>query len=425
MIKKLRIKMIAVSMLAIFIVLGTIVTAINIYNYNRIIRDSDNILAVLQENDGTFPEDMRPMRHMEDLSEHKDQNLSSGDLPMQKGFSPETRFESRYFSVILDADGNFKANEHMQIAAVDDEGAKVMALDVFSSGRANGFYSTYRYIKGDTDEGVRIIFLDCRRDLDHFKNLLTSSILISLIGLGAVFVLVLIFSRRMIKPVSESYEKQKEFITNAGHEIKTPLSIISADAEVLEMDNGENEWLDDIKLQTKRLTELTNDLIFLARMEEASDNTDPVEFPLSDMVSEAAASFSAPAKAQTKSFSYDVEENISFNGNEKDMYKLVTLLMDNALKYSPVGGYIHLDLKKIKNRIVLTSTNTTGAVLNEAELSHFFDRFYRSDRSRNSAQNSYGIGLSVARAIVDKHKGKIRAYAKDPNCIVIEASFPK
>ncbi len=425
MIKKLRIKMIAVSMLAIFIVLGTIVTAINIYNYNRIVRDSDNILTVLQENNGAFPEDMRPQRLGKDGAEQNGQNLSTGDFPMQKGFSPETRFESRYFSVLLDADGNFKANEHMQIAAVDDEGAKTMALDVFSTGRAKGFYGTYRYIKGDTDEGVRIIFLDCRRDLDHFKNLLTSSILISLIGLGAVFVLVLIFSRRMIKPVSESYEKQKEFITNAGHEIKTPLSIISADAEVLEMDNGENEWLDDIKIQTKRLTELTNDLIFLARMEESSDNIKPVEFPLSDIVKEVASSFSAPAKAQTKSFTYDVEEGISFNGNEKDIYKLVALLLDNALKYSPTGGYVHMDLKKSKNRIVLTSTNTTATELNEAELSHFFDRFYRSDRSRNSAQNSYGIGLSVARAIVDKHKGRIRAYAKDSTCIVIEASFPK
>ena len=133
----------------------------------------------------------------------------------------------------------------------------------------------------------------------------------------------------------------------------------------------------------------------------------------------------APAKAEKKSFSYKVEEDISFKGDEKDMYKLVTLILDNALKYSPTGGYIHLDLKKNKNRIILTTTNTTVNELDEAGLAHFFDRFYRADKSRNSQKNSYGIGLSVARAIVDKHKGKIRAFAKDSKCIVIEASFPK
>ncbi len=416
--------MIAISMLAMFIVLGTIVTAINIFNYNRIISESDNILSVLQENNGSFPEEIRPFEPQNNTDTNEPPDTPE-DFRRQNGFSPETRFESRYFSVLLYSDGTFKANEHMQIAAIDDDGAKVMALDVYNSGNTKGFYSNYRYIKSDTGDDIRVVFLDCRRSLDNFNNLLTSSILISLLGLGAVFVLVLILSRRMIRPVAESYDKQKEFITNAGHEIKTPLSIINADAEVLEMESGENEWINDIKLQTKRLTGLTNDLIYLARMEEASDNVKFVEFPISDMVSEAAASFSAPAKAEKKSFSYKVEEDISFKGDEKDMYKLVTLILDNALKYSPTGGYIHLDLKKNKNRIILTTTNTTVNELDEAGLAHFFDRFYRADKSRNSQKNSYGIGLSVARAIVDKHKGKIRAFAKDSKCIVIEASFPK
>ena len=422
MIKKLRIKMIAISMLAIFIVLGTIVTIINVLNYNKIVRDADNILNVLIENNGRFPDDMQSGKN--DSNSPPGSERPSPEFPRrQDGFSPETPFESRYFSILVDTEGNYYANESMQIAAVNAEEAKTMATEVYSSGKTKGFYDNYRFVTGKTEGGTRIIFLDCMRSLDNFRNTLTSSIVISLIGLGAVFVLVLIFSKRMIKPVSESYDKQKEFITNAGHEIKTPLSIINADAEVLEMETGENEWVDDIKFQTKRLTELTNDLIYLARMDEARDNVKMLEFPLSDMVTEAASSFAAPAKAEHKSFSYDIEPGITFKGDEKEIYKLVTILLDNAMKYSPEGGYIHVELKQAKNRISLNVTNTTQEELDEASLEHFFDRFYRADKSRNSKKSSYGIGLSVARAIVDKHKGRIRAYAKDPLCIVIETVF--
>ncbi len=415
--------MILISMISIFIVLGTIVTAVSIYNYNKIIDNSDNILNILLDNNGNFPDDMnfKPPNNDNPPDEKK---LSPDDFKKKNGFSPETPFESRYFSILMDSNGNFSSYESMQIAAVDDEGAKTMALEVYNYVNKSGFYGNYRYIKGETQNGTRIIFLDCIRSIDNFKNTLTTSILISILGLASVFVLLMILSKRMIKPISESYEKQKEFITNAGHEIKTPLSIIIADSEVMEIESGQSEWIDDIKIQTKRLTDLTNDLIYLARMEEATDNTKMLDFSLSDMVSEAVSSFTAPAKTDSKSFSYEIEPDITLKGNEKDIYKLLTILLDNAVKYSPKGGYIHTELKKNKNRILYTVTNTTKDEIDESSLSQFFDRFYRADKSRNSSKMSYGIGLSVARAIVEKHKGKIRAYAKDPYCIVIEASLP-
>ena len=415
MIKKLRIKLIAVSMLAMFIVLGTIVIAANIFNYRKIITDSDSILTILMDNDGKFPESMKKHPKPEDFQD---------DFKRPDHFSPETPFESRFFSVTLDKNGTALDAESLQVAATNQDGAKAMAQDVYSRGSSTGFYDTYRFLKGDTQDGYRIIFLDCRRSLDNFRHFLLTSTLISLIGLGAVFVLVLIFSRRIVKPVSESYEKQKEFITNAGHEIKTPLSIINADAEVIAMENGESEWTEDIKNQTMRLSELTNDLIFLAKMEESVKKSDIIDFPLSELVNEASNPFFAPAKTGRKSFSTDISPGLSMKGDEKSIFKLVTLLLDNALKYSPEDGFIHLALSKQKNRIILNVTNTTDYTPEQKTLDHFFDRFYRADKSHNSAKGGYGIGLSIAKAIVEQHKGKIRAIAKDANCIVVEVSFP-
>ena len=415
MIKKLRVKLIAVSMLAMFIVLGTIVIAANIFNYRKIITDSDSILTILMDNDGKFPESMKKHPKPEDLQD---------DFKRSDHFSPETPFESRFFSVTLDKNGTALDAESLQVAATNQDGAKAMAQDVYSRGSSTGFYDTYRFLKGDTQDGYRIIFLDCRRSLDNFRHFLLTSTLISLIGLGAVFVLVLIFSRRIVKPVSESYEKQKEFITNAGHEIKTPLSIINADAEVIAMENGESEWTEDIKNQTMRLSALTNDLIFLAKMEESVKKSDIIDFPLSELVNEASNPFIAPAKTGRKSFSTDISPGLSMKGDEKSIFKLVTLLLDNALKYSPEDGFIHLALSKQKNRIILNVTNTTDYTPEQKTLDHFFDRFYRADKSHNSAKGGYGIGLSIAKAIVEQHKGKIRALAKDANCIVVEVSFP-
>ena len=440
MIKKLRIKLIAVSMLAIFIVLGTIVTVINIINYTKAVSDADAIISELEQNDGKFPEpDFFPGMNdnMENMmpsvpSEQATSESSSGSAIMprfRRGRrdilgSPETRYESRFFSVQMYEDGTAMSLISMEVAAIDESKALSVAEDIFNKGSKTGFYENYRFRRTTTESGPMLIFLDCTRSLNNVRNTLLTSILVSLLGLGAVFVLVLIFSRRIVRPVSESYEKQKEFITNAGHEIKTPLSIILADAEVLEMDNGENEWIDDIKFQTQRLTSLTNDLVFLAKMEETGNTNVTSDFSLSDLVNDTVKSFSAPARTGSKTFAMDLEEGIEFNGDRSSMEKFISILLDNAIKYTPEGGYIHSSLSRQKNKIIFSVANTVKNDLDPEDLEHFFDRFYRSEKSRNSKTGGYGIGLSVAKAVVERHKGKIRAYAKDKDLLCIEAAFP-
>lgn len=409
MIKKLRIKLIAVSMISLFTVLFVIAGTINLMNYIDVVRDADNVLNILAENDGTFP---------------KAENPPGGKIFPNHSFpSPEMPYESRYFSVLLDNSGSVISVDTGKIAAIDTSGAMDYAQKAMAKSKDTGFIGNYRYIKQISENETRVIFLDCYRGISTFRSFLLTSIGVSFFGMLAVFILMILLSEKIVRPISDSYEKQKQFITDAGHEIKTPLTIIDADAEILEMDYGENEWLKDIQTQVKRLTSLTEDLTLLSRMEEGTSSTEMIDFPLSDIVSETAQSFQAPAKTQNKNFSADIEPMLSFCGNEKAIRQLVSILLDNALKYSPDGGDISVSLQKQNKSISLKVYNTAQNIDTE-NLDRLFDRFYRSDKSRNSETGGYGIGLSVAKAIVSSHKGKIIASSKDGNSLTITVTLP-
>lgn len=229
--------------------------------------DADHTLQILAQNGGSFPSTSGWPGNKGGKGNH----LRSG--------SPELPYETRYFYIELDAEGRVETVNTGKIAAVDTQTAAEYAKTVWQSGKTQGFFGDYRYLCTQEQEGTLLVFVDCGRSLDSFRTLLLSSVLFSMGGTALVFVLLLLFSKRIVRPFSEIYEKQKRFITDAGHELKTPLTIIDADAEVLTMDIGENEWVDEICNQTRRLANLTNDLIFLSRMEEQAP-TRQAEFPL-------------------------------------------------------------------------------------------------------------------------------------------------
>ena len=232
----------------------------------------------------------------------------------------------------------------------------------------------------------------------------------------------MIFAQNIIAPMAESYEKQKRFITDAGHDIKTPITIIDADREILEMDIGENEWLDDIKKQTKRLTKLTNDLIYLSRMEEGTDIKELSSFSLSEVCREEAESFSAVAKKRELEISGDIEESIDINGSEEDVRKLLAILFDNAIKYAKEGTDIGINVRK-HGRLATVTISNVAENMTEDHCKRMFDRFYRADSSRGSG-GGFGIGLAMAQAIVLSHNGKIGAELSDDKVLSISATFP-
>lgn len=413
MIKKLRIKLICASMMSLILVLGLIFLIVGILNYNKIVSDADNILTILQENDGSFP--------IDDPPENK-QFLGKNHLGDNHRFFAELPYESRYFTVSFTEDQEISSVNTGKIAAVDTSTAIDYAKTVVLAGVSQGFMNDYRYTVYSSEDEIHVIFLDYGREMKSFRTFLFISTGVSVVGLLAVLLLLIYLSGRIVKPFSENYDKQKQFITDAGHELKTPLTIIDADAEVLGMDIGENEWLNDIKYQTGRLAELTNNLIQLSRMEE-KPQVEKIEFPVSDVVEETAERFQSLAKTNHKTLICHIQPMLAMNGDEKAVRQFVTILLDNAVKYSNEGGKIEITLVKQKNTIRLSVFNTAECITKE-NISHLFDRFYRTDSSRNSKNGGYGLGLSIASAIVGVHKGKINASTQDGKSLLITAVFP-
>ena len=425
MIKKLRLKFIAASMLSLALVLLVILGGINAMSYRKTVSDADAILSILASNQGMFPQRMPPAEDGVSQKDSPASNAMDDGTFRKRGFSDETPYESRFFSVLLDEAGQVLSADTGKIAAVDGATATEYAQKVWNSGKSSGFWKDYRFIRSAEAGGVRVIFLDCGRSLSSFRAVLLASVSVSLLGLLAVLVLLVLFSRRIVTPVAESYEKQRRFITDAGHEIKTPLTIIGADADLLELESGESEWLSDIKRQITRLTGLTNDLIYLSRMDEERPQLQRIEFPLSDVVEEVVQSFQGPAKAQQKELRIDIQPLLSFTGDEKAIRQLVSILLDNAVKYSPEGGAISVRLEKEGRSLKLTVSNATVQSMERDQLNRLFDRFYRMDQSRSSSTGGYGLGMSIAQSIVAVHRGKIRADSPAENLLTVVVTLPQ
>ncbi len=410
MIRRLKIKYIVLALSSLFVLLALIIAGMNLLNYNEIVKEADATLSVLpQSRGGDLPPEAEDM---------------GADKPLPPGMSPEIPFESRFFSVFVNGEGEITSAETSRIYAVNNEAAVQYAKKVLQKNSERGFIGDFRYICTNEADGVRITFLDCGRKLSLFRNFAAFSIGISLLGYAITAVLICFFAGRFIRPVAESYEKQKRFITDAGHEIKTPLTIISANVDVLRMDLGENEYLSDIENQVKRLSGLTGDLVSLARMEEAQKSVQMVDFPASEIIRETAEPFGRLAKSQNKELILQIQPDRSICGNEKSVSQLVSILLDNALKYSPEGSAIRLNFEKQGRKLILRVCNPCLSPITEEDLRHVFDRFWRADPSRNSEAGGHGIGLSMAQAIVTSHGGKITATLSGENEFMITAIFP-
>ncbi|MCI9078524.1 MAG: GHKL domain-containing protein [Lachnospiraceae bacterium] len=406
MLQKLRIKFFVLAMGLLFLVLVVIMGTVNLLNYQHILDAADNTLGILLSNDGRFPD-----------------KGGAGRKTFGRKMSPELPFETRFFTVRLAEDGTELFVDTGKIAAVTSETAVLYAKEVMESHRKTGFVGEYRYAVQEGASGNMIVFLDCGRQLSAANSFLFISAGISFVGFLVVALLLYILSARIVKPIAESHEKQRQFITNASHDLKTPITIIDADLDVLEMEQDENEWMQDIRKQTRRLTELIQELVFLSRMDEKENHFHMIDFPISDVVEETAQSFEALAVTQEKTFTMQIQPMLSYCGDEKTIHRLVAILLDNALKYSDEKGSIMISFEKKDRALRLTVHNTCEEISTE-DIKHLFDRFYRVDKSRNSQTGGYGIGLSIAKAIVDAHNSTISVATKDSHSLTVTVIFP-
>ena len=448
MISKLKRRFIILAMAALAILLAVIVAGMNIINYEKVVSDADKRIEVIEENYDRFlnvpggslmPQgDVIEQDDMDDDEDFDpDDMFDREDEPFfgrggEKGpfMTRDEAEESRFFIATAGQDGEIQQVNVDRISSVDEGEARSYAKEALSSGKDEGFVGEFRYSVENDGPGMRITFLDCGRVLESFRDFLRYSILMSLAGLIVMFGVITFFAGRIVRPVAESYEKQKRFITDAGHEIKTPLAIIKANIDLMDMeldkkrvDKAElKENLGDINSQVDRLTDLTNDLVYLSRMEEG-DSLVMTEVPLSDIVSETAASFGPLADEQGKKIEAEIEPMISVQGSTKELEKLLSIVLENAVKYSS-DPKIGVSLKKEGKNAVLEVRNQTDGELTNEMLSHVFERFYRTDSSRNSATGGHGIGLSMASAIVKAHGGKISAHTSTGHDFIVTATLP-
>ena len=416
MIRKLKRKFLLLAGLSLLSLLAIIVGSVSAINYRSVVREADEVLSLLSHNKGTFPS-------LEPLPEPDTGGMpqgESGRLPPH--MSPELPYESRYFSVELDDTLRVLHVDTRRIIAVDDDTAASMARDVLDAGRTQGFADGFRFAVGREGETTRVIFLDRGRQLEAFRGFVLTSAAIALCGFAAVFLLLFFLAGRILRPIAESYEKQKRFITDAGHELKTPLTVIRANVDILEMELGEeNESLCDIRSQTERLAALTGDLVSLSRLEEGGV-LPMIEFPLSEVVQESADSFVALARTRGKPLSLRIEPMLTMHGNATAISQLVSILLDNALKYGATGEGISLELARRGRTLTLSVRNRVSVPLTPEQLRHVFDRFYRTDASRSAESGGHGVGLSIAHAVTEAHGGRIRAISPTEGefCVIAE-----
>ena len=389
MIKKLKRKFLTMAITTITIVIFIIVGSINVFEYINILESADTTLASVIGDPSRAPDLLTKIPGHKYIFPH--------------GF----KYSDGYFTVVFKS-GSEPVVNNDKSPLTSDSSAVTLAKNALAKGNKQGFTGKYRYMVSSKGSTTTVAILDCTYQLTDARSVLIISTFICLLSMLGVSLILWALSENIVRPISEGYEKQKRFITDAGHDIKTPLTVINADAELLEMEIGEdNEWLMDIKKQTERLATLTADLIYLSRMEE-KQIAPHSDFPLSEIAEEVVSSFSAPAITKHIFLNSYVEPALYYHGHADSIRKLITLLIDNAIKYSPEGGTVYFSLQK-QGRTITIKVSNQAPNLGVKAVEHMFDRFYRSDLSRSS-NGGFGIGLSVAKAIVSSHKGRIYAH---------------
>lgn len=412
MIKKLQKRFVSVAMLAVIIVITLIMGIINIVNYFTIVKSSDQMTEMISENGGFFPHQNFDPNAIPDKIRDKKEIIAS----------PEAPYETRFFTVEFNGNKDVNKINTGSIAAVSREDAVEIAKDILDSGKSKGFYDVYRYKVNDTGSGYLLVFLDRSREISSMKGFARISLAISLMGIICIFLLVLFFSKKAIQPIAESYAKQKQFITDVGHELKTPLTIINSNADVIEMTQGSDEWTQSIKSQVKRLTKLTNDLVSLSRLDEENAKLVMTDFSVSDALMETLEPYKKLAEQNGKRMDVFAQLNVPYYGNEESIRKLFGILADNSIKYSSDYSTITVSLKPLGRGATIQFINTCDSI-DKGSHDILFERFYRSDKSRSSETAGYGIGLSIAKAIVLAHRGRINAKSEDGKSLVITVNL--
>lgn len=448
-IKRLRRKIVLVSIVAVFLSLLALVFAINYAHYLQVDASlHDALTEIASESDAGFDGNQRIPASASDQQPSEqdgevDQLVTEQDGVQAPDSEPEAmkhidhgwrksaraQYGNRFFCVFVVDDGSMlvKSREDGELT---DEYARQLAQSALGLGRSEGYLDDYKFLVDESNAQKRVLFLDCTTDLDALRQLRAVALIVG----GCAFIIASLFMVRLsgliVRPLEESARKQKQFVADAGHELKTPLSVIATNMDILEEDLAdqpeEQEWIDSTNRQVGNMRQLVNDLIVLSKMEEREDDIVLCEVSLSDIAYECVQTFSQLAAAQDKKLETSIDEDVRVRGDEPAIRQLMQILVDNAIKYATGDGTILVEVTKAGRTAQFATRNDWAHDVDSRELSTLFDRFVRGERSRDRSggKAGYGLGLSIARAIAEKNDFRLEVEEDDVGRIAFRALIP-
>ncbi|MBQ8080438.1 MAG: HAMP domain-containing histidine kinase [Clostridia bacterium] len=442
MIRKLRLRLTLLVILALLVISAGIVFSINFMNLRNIDADAYAALDILARNNGVRPGTLSASDGMEQRPgvaggpfgggkpergeaigtpnpNETPPPLPSGTVgtgPRDAGRERDVRLTreqqadlSNYYVATLDQDGELVSWTSDRADLYDDEEVGRIAKRVVAQGGSTGrLESLYYSLTSNGQDGKQLIVLDARLEMDNARKVLWATALVALIAWVLLSAGAFVLIRRMLRPVDEAFEKQKQFVWDASHELKTPLAVISANAEALESDIGDNEWLRYIRSEVTRSDRLVQELLALARMDRGNRQVKKEMFDLSHALLSVALPFESTVFEAGRTLKTEIPDGISYLGDEEMIKELAVILLSNALKYSDEHGEIALSLTARGGKRVITVSNTGKGIAPENR-EKVFERFFREDATHNSETAGSGLGLSIARSIAEAHGGRISA----------------
>jgi signal transduction histidine kinase len=399
MIRRLKIKLTAVITGSLVIIFLVIFVTLNLLMYSDNTRQTEDFLQLIVENDGFF----LPPRNDTSHAYHR-QNIPDD-------FRPNVMRAGRFFYVKLDSYGGVIETNTEMMFDFSEENAASLAKSVSGKSYGIGEIDDFIFLKAEKAYGQIIVFAEQTIEMRILERLTNISIIAAGVSCVVLFTLSLILTGWIIAPVKLAFDKQRRFTSDASHELKTPLTIISANVDVMQNEIGDNGRIAHIKTQIARMSKLIQNLLLLSKTEDGEAEAVKSQFNLSSLALNTALEFESLAFENGKQYSYDIAENISIVGDEGRIKELINILIDNALRYSVDSGIIKISLS-LANGHPRLSVYNTGNGIAEDEKNKIFDRFYRSDVSRARETGGFGIGLSIAKAIVDAHKGNIKVIGE-------------